>query len=66
MSNFKTRMVVTIEASSEDNAEKIKEVINNILDNVSESTLCSVIYPKIKKNPAFFAKVANNSLIKML
>ena len=61
-----TRLVLAIEASSDTNAAKIKEVLQNIVQNVGEDTFCNVLYPKIRKNPAFFAKVANNSLIKML
>lgn len=66
MSNVKTRLVITIEASDDSNAEKIKEVLQNVAANISENAFCNVLYPKIQKNPAFFQKVANNPLIKML
>jgi hypothetical protein len=66
MSKIKTRVVLTIEASNEQNAEKIKEVLLNVTENISENAFCNVLYPKIQKNPAFFEKVANNPLIKML
>lgn len=66
MSNVKTRLVITIEASDDRNAEKIKEVLQNVAANISENAFCNILYPKIQKNPAFFQKVANNPLIKML
>lgn len=66
MSNVKKRLVITIEASNDANAEKIKEVLQNVAANISEPTFCNILYPKIQKNPAFFQKVANNPLIKML
>ena len=67
MSNVKTRLVLTIEASTEENAEKIKEVLQNVTATVSEDTFCNVLHPKIQKNPAFFNKIAKNSaIIKML
>lgn len=64
MAEFKN-VPITIKAQSEENAKKKLVVINNMLDNLSDSAFCDTLYEKIKKDPQFFKKISNSPLLKM-
>lgn len=63
MSSYRAKF--NIEAESETNAQKKIAVIDNMLNNISENAFVNILYEKIKANPQFFKKLADNPILKM-
>ena len=58
-------VTVQISAESDEELDKIASVLRNVADKVPANAFCNVLYPKIQKNPDFFKKVVDNSMLKL-
>ena len=61
-----TLETISITANDKEAIAKKKEVIENLLENLTDNAFLNILYPKINKNPKFFVDLSNNPLIKML